>query len=87
MHPSLVAVLRGGIGLERSLNRFCINTGLATKRSDSALFRVHTWECAHTMALVASTNATAIVAGQGKASRNGGVVDWFGKSDYTTKVV
>ena len=86
MHPSLVAVLRGGIGLERSLNRFCINTGLAAKRSVSAPFGVPIWECAQMIVVVEVVVVAVAIVGQGKASRNGGVVDWFGKSDYTTKV-
>ena len=74
-----MAVLRGGIGLERSLNRFCINTGLAAKRSVSAPFGVPIWECVHMVAVVAVAIAAASIVGCGKATRNGGVVDWFGK--------
>ena len=39
------------------------------------------------VAVVAVAIAAASIVGCGKATRNGGVVDWFGKSDYTTKVV
>ena len=75
MHPSLVAVLRGGIGLDRSPSRFSINMGLVAERSISALFGVPIWECAHTMVVVAMVVATRIAVGCSRASENGGVVD------------
>ena len=39
------------------------------------------------MAVVAMAVVAVAVVGQGRASKNGGVVVWFGKSDYTTLVV